>query len=127
MKEILPPSNQQNLLSVVNNFLDAIKHEDGIISTIDGLRSVVPSVADCYKQSTGNAIQVDLIFSLLTECLEEISGLQEEPLEGKVVVFHYSISTFLAERNANLHSTLSYHICCLRGKPSEVKTWILLL
>ena len=97
MKETLPTSNQLHITNVVNTFLDATANEDildGIISCMDTLKGVVLSVADSYKQTTGNAKQAEVICNLLTECLEGICHLQGRAFEGKV-------------------SSLSF-ICCLR-------------
>lgn len=91
IKETLPASNQLYITNVVNTFLDVIAKEDildGIISAIDALKSVILSVADSYKQATGNAKQADLIFNLLTKCLVGMSHLRERAFEGKGILFH---------------------------------------
>ena len=97
MKDALPPSDQQNLLSVVNNFFDAINQTSGIIAAIDGLTKVVLSVANSYKEATGNVEQADLIFSLLKACLEGLSRLQETPPEGSCVFTLFVFVIFIED------------------------------
>ena len=94
MKETLPASDKLHITNVVNTFLDVLTNEDildGIVAAIDVLRSVILSVADSYKQATGNIKQADLIFNLLTECLEGLSQLRERAFEGK--------DTFISRHN----------------------------
>lgn len=86
MKETLPASDKLHITNVVDTFLDVLTNEDildGIVAAIDVLRSVVLSVADSYKQAAGNVQQADLMFNLLTECLEGLSQLRERVFEGK--------------------------------------------
>ena len=97
MKETLPTSNQLHITNVVNTFLDVIANEDildGIISSMDTLEGVVLSVADSYKQTTGNVKQAEVIFNLLTECLEGMCHLQGLAFEGKV----FSLSSICCPR-----------------------------
>lgn len=91
MKETIPASNKLHITNVVNTFLDVIAKEDildGVVSAIGALKSVVLSVADSYKQATGNVKQADLILNLLTECLEGMSHLLKRAFEGKGILFH---------------------------------------
>ena len=89
-KEILSPSNQQNLLIVVHDFLDAIENDYGVESLTDDLTSVVLSVFDSYKQVTGNVKQADLGFSLMKECLQGMTHLEEKKSHGRFFYFVFA-------------------------------------
>lgn len=92
VKEILPPTSQLHITGVLNTLFSTIRSEnvlDGIISALDTLKGVVLSVSDGYRQATGNGKQADLIFNILTECLEGMSRLQQiqkRASDGKDVV-----------------------------------------
>ena len=86
-QEILSPSNRQNLLSVVHDFLDAIENDNGVESVVDSLMSVVLSVFDNYKQVTGNVKQGDLVFSLMKECLQGTTHLQQKISHGTLFIY----------------------------------------
>lgn len=92
VKEILPPTSQLHITGVLNTLFSTIRSEnvlDGIISALDTLKGVVLSVSDGYRQATGNGKQADLIFNILTECLERMSRLQQiqkRASDGKDIV-----------------------------------------
>lgn len=86
-QEVLSPSNQQNLLRVVHDFLYAIENDKGVESVIHGLTSVVFSVFDNYKQVTGNVKQGELVFSLMKECLQGTTHLQETISHGTFFIY----------------------------------------
>lgn len=73
IKEILPPSDQKMLSSLVEKLLDSRENDEGLASAIDDLTKAVHSAVIGFKQATGNEKQADLICSLLKNCLEELS------------------------------------------------------
>lgn len=84
IKELLSPSNQHDLANVIHNFMDALNHDSCVRSAIECLLSVVRSVADGYKQVTGDVKQADLVFSLLKDCFQELYRLEEKTSQGTV-------------------------------------------
>ncbi|KAJ7391479.1 AAA ATPase midasin, partial [Desmophyllum pertusum] len=80
MKGTLPLNNHLHITSVADTFLDVVTSEnglDGIVAAVNALISVVLSVANSYKEATGDVKQADLIFNLLKECLEGMAHLQQ--------------------------------------------------
>lgn len=82
IKELLSPSDQHDLANVIHNFMDALNHDSYVRSAIECLLSVVRSVADGYKQATGDVKQADLVFSVLKDCFQELSRLEEKTSQG---------------------------------------------
>lgn len=97
IKEILPPSDQKNLSSLVEKLLDSRENDEGLASAIDGLRDAVLSAVISFEQATGNVKQADLICSILKNCLEGLSLVIKNTPSGTVF--------FLKFKDA-LHSAL---------------------
>lgn len=97
IKEILPPSDQKMLSSLVEKLLNSREDDEGLASAIDDLRKAVLGAVICFKQATGNEKQADLICSLLKNCLEELSLVVKNTPSGAVF--------FLKFKDA-LHSVL---------------------
>lgn len=92
MKGTLHLNNHLHITSVADTFLDVVTSEnglDGIVAAVNALISVVLSVANSYKEATGNVKQADLIFNLLKECLEGMAHLQQGASEGTDIVHFY--------------------------------------
>lgn len=89
IKEILPPSDQKILSSLVEKLLNSREDDEGLASAIDDLRKALLGAVISFKQATGNEKQADLICSLLKNCLEELSLVIKNTPSGAVLFLKF--------------------------------------
>ena len=104
IKEILPPSDQKMLSSLVEKLLDSRENDEGLAAAIDDLTKAVHSAVIGFKRATGNEKQADLMCSLLKNCLEELSLVIKNTPSGAV---------FFLKFNTPYYSV----ICCRKLEP----------